>query len=220
MSYIYKLEIIDSKIRSLSFFKKVQLYLIPVFLLSSIFLLIPTSQNKSLLSIENKINKLKNRTNKKAYLVFIKEYSDYINKKGISLSNIEIKNSFIKLNINSSLSEILNFLFFIETSNPFSSFFSYKIKSLDKNFELELFVEYESFYIKKQNHNINDKLEFLKKKELNVDGYIDKYILINGNWLKVGDIFGSFEFIKIDKHYIYFKNNKKIIRILKNANLK
>lgn len=220
MNYIYKLEIINSKIDKLSLFKKLELYLIPLFIMCSIFLITPTSSSTSLLSLEKNIFELNNKKLDKTFLAFVKKYTNYINKNNIILENIKIENNLINLKIKSSLYKILKFMFFIESNNSFSSFISYKISKSEKLFELKLYINYKNFYIKNINHDIETKLEFLNKEQLKIDAYVGEFICINGQWLKVGKEVNSLKLIKVDSNYAYFQKNQKIIKVLKNAKFK
>lgn len=220
MSFISKFQTIESKIENLTTFQKIELILIPILISFVLFFSFTSIKNDlEVKNIEKEIQNIKSKKLKKSYLSFIEEYTNFIKSNGLFLKSIDIKHDEIYIVVNGNEHKLLKLLFFIESTNEFSSFSYFTFKKETETFELNVYINYKEFFLKNRDFDFEKKVISLEQNSLKVDSIIGGFISIDHVWLSSGDYIKKNRITKIENGFVHFENGKKL-KVVKDGDSK
>lgn len=202
--------LLENKFEQLNFRFKIEIFLLPIFLLGFFYyldrnLFIKKEYEDKRISIEKEKNMSKN------FIDIIKDIENYLSKNEINLHNLSNENQIIKVDINTSLLKQLNFLEFLEKYNSFSHLHLVQLRG--SNLSLEL--NFRKFYVKK----IEDKKLTLAKikqyenikNEFILQAIVGENVLINKKWMKLNDFINGFKIISIERNSVFLEKDTFLI---------
>lgn len=209
---MYKL--LNDKFINSSLKVKIELYLLSLMVLFLIYYWIfynkneivehSKSENFGVVSIEKKFDG--------DFLTLFSDIENIGKENQIFIKSISKKANLVFISGISNKENFIKFLKDIEYINNFTKIDSF-ILSLDNNsfeyfFQIE--IDLNNFFIKvkkKKEKKVQNNYSF------KLNGIVDNYALINGNWLKVNEFIDNYKLIKIDKNYVFLKNDSQEIKL-------
>lgn len=225
------LNYLNNKFINSAFKTKIELYLLPLFLLYLCYFLLDFNLNQNLKIKEIKAKVDLNYSNKEfkdSFLDLFSNLEDYALQNQIIIFTLTNNKKVFNIKAKANLIKIENFIKKIENLNNFSKIKTLTLNKLDlDNYIFEMEVDLNKFYIKKL-HKDGDIQEIKQKviitnnektKEYKINAIISDYAFINELWLKKDEKIDDLILTKIEKNFVILENEeKKIILELNNEN--
>ncbi len=210
---MFYLDLFEEKIKSLSFYQKIQLYLIP--LLLSIFYLYNFVNFSS-----NEIKKSKQilESNNVNTYTFLSDLQEFANKQNLEILETKQNSKILDLEIKGELSSIIEALYFCETYNSVNKIDNLEIDIQNKEVLLHLKLEFEKYKYnftkvdfvlleeignKNKEPQISKKMQTIKKDiQWKLTAIVNNSALLNNSWIKEGDTINQYQVSKIDMHFV------------------
>lgn len=197
---------------------KIELYLLPLMLLFLVYYWAFDNFTKDE-KIEEKITIKPISFEKKFDGDFLKFFSNIENitkENQIFVKSILEKNSFVYLSGTANKESFLLFIKDIENLNEFTKIDSF-VLSLEvdsHNYVFDIRIDLNSFFIKEKQEKLKEhKIKVETNHTFILTGIVDKYVLINGNWLQINEFIGGYKLILIDKNFVLLKRENKEIKL-------
>lgn len=197
---------------------KIELYLLPLMLLFLVYYWAFNNFTKEE-KIEENITIKPISFEKKFDGDFLKFFSNIENiakENQIFVKSILEKNSFVYLSGTANKESFLLFIKDIENLNEFTKIDSF-VLSLEvdsHNYVFDIRIDLNSFFIKEKQEKLKEhKIKVETNHTFILTGIVDKYVLINGNWLQINEFIGGYKLILIDKNFVLLKNENKEIKL-------
>lgn len=134
----------------------------------------------------------------------------------IFVKSISEKNSFVYLSGTANKESFLLFLKDIENLNDFT-----KIDSFVLSLEIDTYkyafnmrMDLNNFYIKEKEEKVKEnKVEVETYHTFILNGIVDKYALVNGNWLQINEFIEGYKLAEIDRNFVLLKNDNQEIKL-------
>jgi len=216
---------IKYKFNNLSFIQKIELYLIPLFIILFVFNNLPTNSvsNNTNLEIRNYKNKIQHINHNKHYkkIDILNQLEQIAHKLNINIIKIHFPNKFISITINGSTINQINFLYFSEkvlAINSYQFYYEQNTLNLIINFISDTFKPLDNINlietIKIANNfttlNRDFNTTFTSSKSQAIFG---NFVLLDGQWYKKGDKYKKYIIYKIYNNYIELKEANKITKM-------
>ena len=197
---------------------KIELYLLPLMLLFLVYYWAFDNFTKEE-KIEENITIKPISFEKKFHGDFLKLFSNIENiakENQIFVKSIFEKNSFVYLSGTANKESFLLFIKDIENLNDFTKIDSF-VLSLEvdsHNYVFDMRIDLNSFFIKEKQEKLKEhKIKVETNHTFILTGIVDKYVLINGNWLQINEFIGGYKLILIDKNFVLLKRENKEIKL-------
>ena len=201
--------------------EKIILYLLPLLVLYFIYINLDKFNslfNKNDPQIENEIKKYKqllkklNKNKKINKFELLAKYETIAKEFKVEISSVKFEKNKLFFTAKGKFSGIIKFLYNIEHINKIGYI---EILKEDKAITIYMVVNVKSFKntqtIKMVDKTILNPYKLKDKaKKKEAIAIFDKYILLNGKWLKEGDIYNGKKIIKIKNNSYILQNNKEI----------
>lgn len=150
---------------------------------------------------------------------FLKLFSNIENlakENQIFVKSISEKNSFVYLSGTANKENFLQFLKEIENLNDFTKVDSF-VLSLEfdsYNYAFNIRIDLNNFYIKEKQEKVKeDKVEVETNHTFILNGIVDKYALLNGNWLQINEFIEGYKLVQINRNFVLLRNENKEIKL-------
>lgn len=222
MKYQLMLKFLNNKFINSSQKIKIELYLLPLLIIFSYFLIIQNIDDKKY-EFSSKSNSF-SYENKKFEGSFLELFSTLEklskNNNVVILSNNR-EGNYINLKGFAKEKSILYFLKELENINNFTKIASLILNKKEgtENLIFDLNIDLNNFYIKKISKIKNEKnIDELSNKKLEdiefkINAIIADYAFINNIWVKKNEKIDDFELIKIERNFVVLKNEIKEIKL-------
>lgn len=208
---------------------KIELYLLPIFILFLISFYIFEEKKEQIIFPKNNIDEFQNKKFEGSYLDILTLLENLSNKnKIIILTNEKAKES-ILLKGKTKKIALDNFLKQIENINNFSKIDSLVLYKKDEDgyYFFDLKIDFSKFYFKqlkkedelklKIEENIENKIqkekELKENKKFEINAIIDKYALINGNWIEQNDEIDGYKLVELQMYFVILENKNEKIKL-------
>lgn len=197
---------------------KIELYLLPLMILFLVYYW----------AFDNfaKVNKIEENINIKPisfekkfdenFLKFFSTIETLAKENQVFIKSISEKNSFVYLSGMASKDSFLQFIKNIENLNNFTKidFFVLSLEVDSNNYIFDMRIDLNNFFIKEKQEKTKEyKVKVKTNHTLKLNGIVDEYALINGNWLQINEFIEGYKLISIDKNFILLKNENKKIKL-------
>jgi hypothetical protein len=215
------LNFLNNRFTNSSLKVKIELYLLPLFLLYLIYyFLFDSKNNNESKNVQSKINiqDYSNKIFKGSFLELFRNIEKYANDENIIIKSINENKNIIQIKGKANEYQILKLIKNIENINNFTKIDSLIIfNNKDSNLcFFDMKVNLNKFYIKKQNKNNNQKiLTNISKieKSYKVQAIVSNYVFINKKWFKENEMIDDFKLIEINRNYVLLKNDEKELKL-------
>ncbi len=231
------LNYLNDKFINLTLKTKIQLYLLPLMLIYTMYYFSQTFFNDDLLKNKNNItiDKYHNKKFNGSLLELLNKIEKSAKQLDMQVLSLNHKNNIIKLKVLTKIKDIAKLINIIENINHFTKISSFSIN--EKNdiniYAVDLTITVNKYYLKtlKRSENIivekiekkvikKEKPPILKeieKRNYELKAIIANYVLINDRWLKKGEKIDDFELIHINRSFVFLKTNERKLKLeLKN----
>jgi hypothetical protein len=220
------LDYINNYISNLTFIHKIQLLLIPIFIVIFIIYNIPQNISKNInTKLSNnsfydiQLNKLKTKLKDINSIDILKDIQTFSNTLNISILDINIENRYFYMKLEGGFISMIKFLDYSENYKQISKIEDISINMFDdNNMSLDMRLSFANVLRtnKYENININYSINpFIinpnENKKLRINAILNNEVLINTKWYKQGDIISNHKIIKINRHNIHLEKNSKLI---------
>lgn len=150
---------------------------------------------------------------------FLKLFSNIENlakENQIFVKSISEKNSFVYLSGTANKESFLLFLKDIENLNDFTKIDSFVLSlEIDSyKYAFNMRIDLNNFYIKEKEEKVKEnKVEVETNHTLILNGIVDKFALINGNWLQINEFIEGYKLAEIDRNFVLLKNDNQEIKL-------
>ncbi len=191
---------------------KIELYLLPLLLLLLISFYTSEEKQEEMISTKNSFDEISNKKFEGSYLEVLSSLENLANKNQITILTNEKDKESIFLKGKSKIIVLENFLKQIENLNNFSKVQSLLLYKKDENgyYFFDLKISFEKFYFKQlKNENelelkveddalnkISKEKEIVENKKFEINAIIDKYALINGNWIEQDEEIDGYKLVE------------------------
>ena len=197
---------------------KIELYLLPFMILFLVYYWAFDNFSKKE-KIEDGISIKPISFEKKFDGDFLKLFSNIENlakENQIFVKSISEKNSFVYLSGTANKENFLQFLKEIENLNDFTKIDSF-VLSLEfdsYNYAFNIRIDLNNFYIKEKEEKVKeDKVEVETNHTFILNGIVDKYALLNGNWLQINEFIQGYKLVQINRNFVLLRNENKEIKL-------
>lgn len=215
------LNFLNNRFTNSSLKVKIELYLLPLFLLYlTYYFLFDSKNNNESKKLQSKINiqDYSNKVFKGSFLELFRNIEKYANDENILIKSINENKNIIQIKGRANEYQILKLIKNIENINNFTKIDSLIIfNNKDSNlYFFDMKVNLNKFYIKKQNKNNDQKiLTNISKieKSYEVQAIVLNYVFINKKWFKENEMIDDFKLIEINRNYVLLKNDEKELKL-------
>lgn len=203
------LKSIENSIELMPLRVKIEIVLLPLILLFSIYFFFFNFEKKSYKTYES--FDIKKIVMKKELIEILDEIEKFALENEIYLEKISKSEKSLKIEILGSLKKSLLMFAYLENFNEFS-----KIKSFEfKENKVFIEVDFSKFYKKRYEdfRPLLDEIKTQKKMEYKLSAIVGNKVFINDNWFKKGDDIGLLKVFNIEKQSVILKNRYKSIKL-------
>lgn len=208
---------------------KIELYLLPLLLLLLISFYTFEEKQEEMISTKNSFDEISNKKFEGSYLEVLSSLENLANKNQITILTNEKDKESIFLKGKSKIIVLENFLKQIENLNNFSKVQSLVLYKKDENgyYFFDLKISFEKFYFKQlKNENelelkveddalnkISKEKEIIENKKFEINAIIDKYALINGNWIEQDEKIDGYKLVELQMYFVILENETEKIKL-------
>lgn len=208
---------------------KIELYLLPLLLLLLISFYTFEEKQEEMISTKNSFDEISNKKFEGSYLEVLSSLENLANKNQITILTNEKDKESIFLKGKSKIIVLENFLKQIENLNNFSKVQSLLLYKKDENgyYFFDLKISFEKFYFKQlKNENelelkveddalnkISKEKEIVENKKFEINAIIDKYALINGNWIEQDEKIDGYKLVELQMYFVILENETEKIKL-------
>lgn len=208
---------------------KIELYLLPLLLLLLISFYTFEEKQEEMISTKNSFDEISNKKFEGSYLEVLSSLENLANKNQITILTNEKDKESIFLKGKSKIIVLENFLKQIENLNSFSKVQSLVLYKKDENgyYFFDLKISFEKFYFKQlKNENelelkveddainkISKEKEIVENKKFEINAIIDKYALINGNWIEQNEEIDGYKLVELQMYFVILENETEKIKL-------
>ncbi|WP_151950265.1 hypothetical protein [Aliarcobacter butzleri] len=208
---------------------KIELYLLPLLLLLLISFYTFEEKQEEMISTKNSFDEISNKKFEGSYLEVLSSLENLANKNQITILTNEKDKESIFLKGKSKIIALENYLKQIENLNNFSKVQSLVLYKKDVNgyYFFDLKISFEKFYFKQlKNENelelkIEDddlnktfkEKEIVENKKFEINAIIDKYALINGNWIEQDEEIDGYKLVELQMYFVILENETEKIKL-------
>lgn len=206
---------------------KIELYLFPLLLLLLISFYTFEEKQEEMISTKNSFYEISNKKFEGSYLEVLSSLENLANKNQITILTNEKDKESIFLKGKSKIIVLENFLKQIENLNNFSKVQSLVLYKKDENgyYFFDLRISFEKFYFKqlKNENELELKLEddtlkktfkeIVENKKFEINAIIDKYALINGNWIEQNEEIDGYKLVELEMYFVILENETEKIKL-------
>lgn len=208
---------------------KIELYLLPLLLLLLISFYTFEEKQEEMISTKNSFDEISNKKFEGSYLEVLSSLENLANKNQITILTNEKDKESIFLKGKSKIIVLENFLKQIENLNSFSKVQSLVLYKKDENgyYFFDLKISFEKFYFKQlKNENelelkveddainkISKEKEIVENKKFEINAIIDKYALINGNWIEQNEEIDGYKLVELEMYFVILENETEKIKL-------
>jgi len=206
---------------------KIELYLLPLLLLLLISFYTFEEKQEEMISTKNSFYEISNKKFEGSYLEVLSSLENLANKNQITILTNEKDKESIFLKGKSKIIVLENFLKQIENLNNFSKVQSLLLYKKDENgyYFFDLKISFEKFYFKQLKNELELKVEddalkkTFKEKEIvennkfEINAIIDKYALINGNWIEQDEEIDGYKLVELQMYFVILENETERIKL-------
>ncbi|MFW3372262.1 hypothetical protein ACN9J5_05570 [Aliarcobacter butzleri] len=208
---------------------KIELYLLPLLLLLLISFYTFEEKQEEMISTKNSFDEISNKKFEGSYLEVLSSLENLANKNQITILTNEKDKESIFLKGKSKIIVLENFLKQIENLNNFSKVQSLLLYKKDENgyYFFDLKISFEKFYFKQlKNENelelkveddalnkISKEKEIVENKKFEINAIIDKYALINGNWIEQNEEIDGYKLVELEMYFVILENETEKIKL-------
>ena len=208
---------------------KIELYLLPLLLLLLISFYTFEEKQEEMISTKNSFDEISNKKFEGSYLEVLSFLENLANKNQITILTNEKDKESIFLKGKSKIIVLENFLKQIENLNNFSKVQSLLLYKKDENgyYFFDLKISFEKFYFKQlKNENelelkveddalnkISKEKEIVENKKFEINAIIDKYALINGNWIEQNEEIDGYKLVELEMYFVILENETEKIKL-------
>lgn len=180
-----------------------------------------------MISSKNSFDEISNKKFEGSYLEVLSSLENLANKNHITILTNEKDKESIFLKGKSKIIVLENFLKQIENLNNFSKVQSLVLYKKDENgyYFFDLRISFEKFYFKqlKNENELELKLEddtlkktfkeIVENKKFEINAIIDKYALINGNWIEQNEEIDGYKLVELEMYFVILENETEKIKL-------
>ena len=208
---------------------KIELYLLPLLLLLLISFYTFEEKQEEMISTKNSFDEISNKKFEGSYLEVLSSLENLANKNQITILTNEKDKESILLKGKSKIIVLENYLKQIENLNNFSKVQSLVLYKKDENgyYFFDLKISFEKFYFKQlKNENelelkveddalnkISKEKEIVENKKFEINAIIDKYALINGNWIEQNEEIDGYKLVELEMYFVILESETKKIKL-------
>ncbi|MFY4841622.1 hypothetical protein ACOTWI_04745 [Aliarcobacter butzleri] len=206
---------------------KIELYLLPLLLLLLISFYTFEEKQEEMISTKNSFDEISNKKFEGSYLEVLSTLENLANKNQITILTNEKDKESIFLKGKSKIIALENYLKQIENLNNFSKVQSLVLYKKDENgyYFFDLRISFEKFYFKqlKNENELELKLEddtlkktfkeIVENKKFEINAIIDKYALINGNWIEQNEEIDGYKLVELEMYFVILENETEKIKL-------
>ncbi|MFX4231370.1 hypothetical protein ACOL3I_07780 [Aliarcobacter butzleri] len=208
---------------------KIELYLLPLLLLLLISFYTFEEKQEEMISTKNSFDEISNKKFEGSYLEVLSSLENLANKNQITILTNEKDKESILLKGKSKIIVLENYLKQIENLNNFSKVQSLVLYKKDENgyYFFDLKISFEKFYFKQlKNENelelkveddalnkISKEKEIVENKKFEINAIIDKYALINGNWIEQNEEIDGYKLVELQMYFVILENETEKIKL-------
>ncbi|RZV18646.1 hypothetical protein [Aliarcobacter butzleri] len=206
---------------------KIELYLLPLLLLLLISFYTFEEKQEEMISTKNSFDEISNKKFEGSYLEVLSTLENLANKNQITILTNEKDKESIFLKGKSKIIVLENYLKQIENLNNFSKVQSLLLYKKDENgyYFFDLKISFEKFYFKQLKNELELKVEddalkkTFKEKEIvennkfEINAIIDKYALINGNWIEQDEEIDGYKLVELQMYFVILENETEKIKL-------
>lgn len=208
---------------------KIELYLLPLLLLLLISFYTFEEKQEEMISTKNSFDEISNKKFEDSYLEVLSSLENLANKNQITILTNEKDKESIFLKGKSKIIALENYLKQIENLNNFSKVQSLVLYKKDENgyYFFDLKISFEKFYFKQlKNENelelkveddalnkISKEKEIIENKKFEINAIIDKYALINGNWIEQDEEIDGYKLVELQMYFVILENETEKIKL-------
>jgi hypothetical protein len=222
----------NNYLKQLSLFERVLVYMFPLVIFSSSFLLMDFSeikQNKvqsQIVQLKEKIEVLEKQGSKPTmFAIVLDDFEQYAIDKKLLVDSIQIFDRSIDLKVKGHLNNLVSLIDYCETYDNYS-----KVKSLKMSYHekerlnsLNIVISFDKAYIKinENEQALQEELQSLENvfvkaqvfdAVMQLNAIVGNYVLINDQWLSKEETFQGYTIASISpKHITMTKDNKKVL---------
>lgn len=208
---------------------KIELCLLPLLLLLLISFYTFEEKQEEMISSKNSFDEISNKKFEGSYLEVLSSLENLANKNQITILTNEKDKESIFLKGKSKIIALENYLKQIENLNNFSKVQSLVLYKKDENgyYFFDLKISFEKFYFKQlKNENelelkveddalnkISKEKEIIENKKFEINAIIDKYALINGNWIEQDEKIDGYKLVELQMYFVILENETEKIKL-------
>ncbi len=197
---------------------KIELYLLPLMILFLVYYWGFTNQNEIVKS--DKSQNIKSIFTEKKFdgdfLKFFTNIENIAKENQIFIKLTSEKNGFVYLSGMANKESFLQFLKEIEQLNDFTKIDTFVLSQNINSFEyvFEIQINLNHFFIKEKEEKVKEnKVEIETNHTFILNGIVQNYALLNGNWIELNGIIDTYRLIKIDRDFVLLKSDNKEIKL-------
>jgi hypothetical protein len=215
------LNFLNNRFTNSSLKVKIELYLLPLFLLYlTYYFLFGSKNNNESKKLQSKINiqDYSNKVFKGSFLELFRNIEKYAKDENILIKSINENKNIIQIKGRANEYQILKLINNIENINNFTKIDSLIISNneVSEIYFFDLKVNLNKFYIKKINKDINQTIIINKEeieKSYKIQAIVSNYVFINKKWFKENEMIDDFKLIEINRNYVLLKNDEKELKL-------